>query len=161
MISSRSKELDTLRQDVLVTPPDEENYRLRVLWLKMWVCMLQQHGVDLDRFVRIDHVFVQSFVWNLCRSSDGQNRRLSDSEMEELQPERAQLEWEPIANTVSGAGLEAPAGRESDAAAASSGRPHAEADASQSFDRVHEAVGAENVEPVSIYTERRLLSQMT
>ncbi|NQT58027.1 MAG: PQQ-binding-like beta-propeller repeat protein [Bacteroidetes bacterium] len=84
MITSNSPELDKIRDNLNSILTSRDNFELRILWLRLWVCTLQQLGIDLTEFLPIDTVFRKYFYWNLCRSPNGKQRDFSADEFEKI-----------------------------------------------------------------------------
>jgi outer membrane protein assembly factor BamB len=84
MITSNSPELDKIRGELKTVPTTRENFEIRILWLRLWVCTLQQLGIDLTEFLPVDTVFRKYFYWNLCRSPNGKQRDFSAEDLIEI-----------------------------------------------------------------------------
>ncbi len=82
--TSYTSELDTLRQSVQEEATTKENYEIRILWLRLWVCTLQQLGMDLSPFLPVDNIFSKHFYWNLWNSPTGKQKIFSNQEFAEI-----------------------------------------------------------------------------
>ncbi len=57
--SSGSADIDTVRDEVELSPSNADNYRRRSLLLYMWLSALQQQGADTRLFTSADERYYQ------------------------------------------------------------------------------------------------------
>ncbi|GKX28312.1 hypothetical protein SH1V18_07920 [Vallitalea longa] len=47
-------EIDQIRQNIKTVKTNKENYEKRAILLKLWVCMLQQQGANMEEYLHVD-----------------------------------------------------------------------------------------------------------